>query len=62
MFAVVGTLVTYETIILISVELNEAKRWVEDLTDKISSQEPPPGEGFILDCEAPMRDGLPCEC
>lgn len=62
MFAVVGTLVTYETIILISVELNEAKRWVEEITDKISSEEPPPGEGFILDCEAPMRYGLPCEC
>lgn len=62
MFAAVGTLVTHETIILISVELNEAKRWVEEMTDKISSQEQPPGEGFILDCEAPMGYGLPCEC
>ncbi len=63
MFAVVGTLVIDETIDLISVELNKAKRWVEEVTDNISSQDPPLGEGCILlDCEAPIRYGLPCKC
>ena len=62
MFAVVGSLVTHETILLISFELNEAKRWVENVTDVISSPDPPPGEGCIFDCEAPIRYGLPCKC
>ena len=62
MFAVVGSLVTHETILLISFELNEAKRWVENVTDDISSQDPPPGEGCIFDCEAPIQYGLPCKC
>lgn len=61
-FAVVGPLVTHETILLISVELNKAKRWVKEVTDDLSSQDPPLAEGGILDYEALIQYRLLCKC